>query len=143
MATVYYFSGGLRRSLGTIALVRSPTLDVPVSLSTNKIEWATEEQAPSEWEDKECTVWIAPSSLRGVNGYGVFTTRDLKEGESILGNPDGVAIPVENYHPSPDQPNYESFKKFRRLFDNYWWGRGECLPRRVTSILTPIRILTA
>ena len=41
------------------------------------------------------TVWIAPSSLKGVNGYGVFTTRDLQPDESILGIPDGVAIPVE------------------------------------------------
>jgi hypothetical protein len=85
----------------------------------------TAEEGPGEWEDKECTVWIAPSSRRGVNGYGVFTTRDLKEGESILGSPDGVAIPVEGYHPSHDQPNYESFRKFRELFDNYWWGRGQ------------------
>lgn len=41
------------------------------------------------------TVWIAPSSLKGFAGYGVFTTRDLDKDESILGIPDGVAIPIE------------------------------------------------
>lgn len=38
---------------------------------------------------------MAQTSLKGVNGYGVFTTRDLEKDESILGIPDGVAIPVE------------------------------------------------
>lgn len=69
------------------------------------------------------TIWIAPSSLRGVNGYGIFTTRDLGPGESLLGVPDGVSIPVEAYR-SKGRPNEASFRAFKQLFDNYWWGRG-------------------
>lgn len=58
-------------------------------------------------------MWIAPSSLNGFAGYGVFTTRDLAEGEAILGQPDGVAIPVET---SWDK----TAPKQRERRD--WWG---------------------
>jgi hypothetical protein len=43
------------------------------------------------------SVWIAASSVRGLQGYGVFTTRDLAKDESILGVPDGVSIPITGY----------------------------------------------
>jgi hypothetical protein len=69
------------------------------------------------------TIWIAPSSLRGVNGYGVYTTRYLKAGESVLGRPDGVAIPFEPYLHRMLPPRADR-KKFLNLFGEYMWGRG-------------------
>jgi len=76
-------------------------------------------------EEKECTVWIAPSSLRGVNGYGIFTTRDIRKGESILGAPDGVGIPVGSYH-----YNEEPKARERRL-----WRKRKFLNFHQASIL--------
>lgn len=64
---------------------------------------------------KKGTVWMAPSSLKGFAGYGVFTTRDLREGESILGQPDGVAIPVETKWESTAPKQTE-----RRAWWNVW-----------------------
>jgi hypothetical protein len=69
------------------------------------------------------TIWIAPSSLKGVNGYGVYTTRDLAAGDSLLGAPDGVSIPVEEIYHNKG-PNKVQLRPFKKLFDNYWWGRG-------------------
>jgi SET domain len=69
------------------------------------------------------TIWIAPSSVRGVNGYGIFTTRNLKAGESILGGPDGVAIPFEPYL-HRDVPDRNDRHHFLGLFGEYMWGRG-------------------
>jgi hypothetical protein len=45
----------------------------------------------------QCTVWMAPSSLKGLHGFGVFTTRPIALGEKVLNGPDGVSIPVEAY----------------------------------------------
>lgn len=69
------------------------------------------------------SVWIAPSSLKGFAGYGVFTTRDLDKGEHIIGRPDGVAIPVET---SWDRSAPKKFARnnFSNMWGNYIWGRG-------------------
>jgi hypothetical protein len=67
---------------------------------------------------------MAPSSLPGnFSGFGIFVTRDLRAGESILGAPDGVGIPVSTYHRDGD-PNYYPAKKFRRYFYDYVWAHG-------------------
>lgn len=66
---------------------------------------------------------MAPTSLKGVNGYGLYTTRDLAAGESILGAPDGLAIPVHLYaHPS--LPPVPERRQFLDLWSEYMWGRG-------------------
>jgi hypothetical protein len=80
------------------------------------------------------TIWIAPSSLKGVNGYGIFTTRDLAAGESLLGAPDGVAVPVERYQ-HPSKPAVRERSQFLNLFGEYMWGRG--VPDHVTYEAPP------
>lgn len=62
------------------------------------------------------SVWVAQSSLKGFAGYGVFTTRDLEEGEHIIGRPDGVAIPVET--------DWDETAPKKRERNNWWnmWG---------------------
>lgn len=37
-------------------------------------------------------IWVAPSSLRPFPGFGIFTTRDIRNGESMLHSPDAVTI---------------------------------------------------
>ena len=61
------------------------------------------------------SVWIAPSSLKGFAGYGVFTTRPLAKGEHIIGRPDGVAIPVET-----DWDRRAPLQKERRNWSHMW-----------------------
>jgi hypothetical protein len=34
--------------------------------------------------EKECGIWLAPSSLKGHPGFGIYTTRDIAKTESIL-----------------------------------------------------------
>ncbi|KAL7564516.1 hypothetical protein ACA910_017675 [Epithemia clementina (nom. ined.)] len=73
--------------------------------------------------ERECSIYVAPSSLKGNPGYGIFTTRNLWKGEKILGGPDGVAIPVEGYN-QRDIPKGDLKEHWIRLWDPYWWGRG-------------------
>jgi len=56
-------------------------------------------------------------------GYGIYTTRFLKDGESILGAPDGVGIPVEAQN-DWEEPKALERKQWHNVWGNYWWGRG-------------------
>lgn len=76
---------------------------------------------PTE-SQQHCTVWIAPSSLKGVNGYGTFTTRDLAAGERVLPSHDGLGIPIESYR-HRDGLYAKERLDWIRVWDNYWWGR--------------------
>ena len=72
----------------------------------------------------QCTVWMAPSSLIGVQGFGIFTTRDIPANGHILKAPDGVSVPIEAYSQKVPK-DVEPWKKdWIRVWDNYWWGRG-------------------
>ncbi|KAL7564582.1 hypothetical protein ACA910_017928 [Epithemia clementina (nom. ined.)] len=82
-----------------------------------------ERKGTSGAKETECTIYVAPSSLKGNPGYGIFTTRNVWKGEKILGGPDGVAIPVEGYD-QLDVPKGDLKKQWIQLWDPYWWGRG-------------------
>lgn len=60
------------------------------------------------------TIWMAPSSLKGLDGYGIFTTRDIQEGSSIFTEPDGPSIPIIDYNKGP----------WLNLWYEYVWARG-------------------
>lgn len=69
------------------------------------------------------TVWIAPSSIKGHSGYGIYTTRHLDVSELILGGPDGVAIPIAtNRH--RDKVFAQERADWHRVWNEYWWARG-------------------
>jgi hypothetical protein len=75
----------------------------------------------------QCRIYLAPSSVKGLEGYGIFTTEDMKAGEIILSKPDGPSIPVVDYLFEPSFTG--DFGKLSRaawirVWDNYWWGRG-------------------
>lgn len=69
-----------------------------------------------------CTVWIAPSSINGLKGFGVFTTRDLAADEHILGVPDGVSIPIIGYWERDGGAAVSAAKDaWMAVWDNYWY----------------------
>jgi hypothetical protein len=70
------------------------------------------------------TIWLAPSSLLGHPGYGLFTTRNLTAGEPVLGGPDGLSIPVEDRWYEVSGELGEKKKNWIHLWNSYWWGRG-------------------
>lgn len=69
---------------------------------------------------------MAPSSVRGLDGMGLFTTKDMTKGEDFLTDYDGPSIPVFDYRPT--WLKVDELAKVRsrwiRFFGDYWWGRG-------------------
>lgn len=72
----------------------------------------------------ECSIFMAPSSLKGSPGYGIYTTRNLWKGERVLGRPDGLSIPVEVFNDPLSFPKSQLRKEWIELWNQYWWGRG-------------------
>ena len=74
--------------------------------------------------DSECTIYMAQSSISGA-GFGIFTTRDLLEGEDILPYSDAPNIVVCDH----DEMGVEN--KDWTLPDYFWgassWGDFECI----------------
>lgn len=76
---------------------------------------------------------MAPSSLHGHSGFGIYTTRDRSEGESFLQAPDLPSIIVHDLEQHPFSHEYESadynYQSYIRghvmdTFNNYWWDSG-------------------
>ena len=61
-------------------LLRPITNSVPVE----QLEPVRENVRKRVLEEKECGIWLAPSSLKGHPGFGIYTTRDIGKTESIL-----------------------------------------------------------
>lgn len=59
---------------------------------------------------------MAPSGVKGLKGYGIFTTRDIDEGDSILSGPDSPSIPVHDYLDYVS----EATDQWIRIFNEYW-----------------------
>jgi len=66
---------------------------------------------------------MAPSSLIGNPGFGIFVTRDLQRNEKVLNGPDGISIPIVAYL-QLSVPKGHLKKAWIAVWDNYWWGRG-------------------
>jgi len=73
--------------------------------------------------EKRCRIYMAPTSGKGMTGFGIYTTQPIREGEAFLQGPDGPSIPVFDYQNMPDS-NEKGRKTWIDVFDNYWWGRG-------------------
>ena len=69
---------------------------------------------------QQCGIWMAPSSLRPFPGYGIFTTRDIDKGDSILGAPDAVSIPLHDMRRKNEHnPLYRERRRlWRNVFSN-------------------------
>eukprot|EP00977_Amphora_coffeiformis_P014474 scaffold4060_cov190-Amphora_coffeaeformis.AAC.8 len=65
----------------------------------------------------ECTLWLAPSTLPGNTGYGIFTGVDMDAGQDIA---DDIIIPL------PDMDIYNAHRRVKAdqlwfLIFLYWW----------------------
>mmetsp|Transcript_9625 Transcript_9625/g.23376 ORF Transcript_9625/g.23376 Transcript_9625/m.23376 type:complete len:770 (-) Transcript_9625:48-2357(-) len=91
--------------------------------------------------DKKCSIFLAPSSLHGNPGFGIYTSRDIAVGEPILsgppGTPDGPTLPVidasnllkQTVNPLDKDHDrkmklQQASRHWNYLFGHYWWGRG-------------------
>ena len=88
------------------------------------LSFSSQKLRASSESHQKCTVWLAPSSLKGHSGYGIFTTRPLAKDEPILGGPDGVSIPIIDAYRSRKFPHNQARKNWVRVWENYWWARG-------------------
>ena len=61
-------------------LLRPTTKSVPVE----QLQPVRENVRKRVLEESECGIWLAPSSLKGHPGFGIYTTRDIGKTESIL-----------------------------------------------------------
>mmetsp|Transcript_22881 Transcript_22881/g.63643 ORF Transcript_22881/g.63643 Transcript_22881/m.63643 type:complete len:746 (+) Transcript_22881:95-2332(+) len=79
---------------------------------------------------KKCSIFIAPSSLKNSAGYGVYSTRDIDQGQAILSGPpqtpDGPSLPVINPDATlENDPELQLVSNhWNQVFGHYWWGRG-------------------
>ena len=69
---------------------------------------------------KQCSIWMAPSGVKGLKGYGIYTTRDIGKGESILSAPDSPSIPILDYR----EVDSEAVDQWVKVFWEYVWTRG-------------------
>ena len=69
------------------------------------------------FDDQECSVYIAQSSIPGA-GFGIFTTRDLLKGSDIVPYSDAPSIIICDYH-------YFDMDSSDWIHPNYvWHGNG-------------------
>lgn len=74
-----------------------------------------------------CTVYMAPSSVHGVDGMGIYTTKNLSKNDVIINKVDGLSIPVlrgETDYVNDSNKTIQARKQWHRLFNEYWWVRG-------------------
>lgn len=90
----FFFLSVVRLGPLTTTSIATTSSRITTTRSSHVFMEEQDQTSGTTTEESECTVWIAPSSLKGVNGYGVFTTRDIQKGEPILGAPDGLGVIV-------------------------------------------------
>lgn len=85
--------------------------NIPSSTSNVRRRQTSNDNGTTE---KQCTIYMAPSSLKGLDGYGVFTTRDIRKGSSIFQERHAPSIPVVDENRGP----------WLKIWNEYLWGRG-------------------
>ena len=75
----------------------------------------------------DCSIFMAPASMKGNSGYGLYTTRDVSRGEQFLTAPDSPSIPVLDYGSeyAPTESEAKAREHFFDTFRLYWWGHGK------------------
>jgi hypothetical protein len=72
------------------------------------------------------TIYMAPSSIKGIDGMGMFTIENMKKGQYFLSSYDGPSIPILNFKfmGQGEDSLSEDRERWTKLFDGYWWGRS-------------------
>lgn len=65
----------------TFGLLLRPTTN---NVQVEQLEPVRENVRKRVLAEDECGIWLAPSSLKGHPGFGIYTTRDIGKTESIL-----------------------------------------------------------
>lgn len=69
----------------------------------------------------EGSIYLAPSSVTGNPGLGLYTTRDIRKGENVLRARDSISIPIFDLERGPASTmRYQWFN----LFKKYFWAKG-------------------
>jgi hypothetical protein len=68
------------------------------------------------------SIYLAPSSLKGNPGFGVFTTRDISRQEPVLTGPDGPSVVVIDQGRNVPGTIRAAQRAQEELWGNYWWG---------------------
>jgi hypothetical protein len=106
-----------------------------------------EEPTTTTSRSTTCSIYMAPASAHGNNGYGIYTTRPVRRGEAFLQGPDVPSIPILDYWLSSEDHatttaayNNETTddraaqqkaaaaaarRHFHNVFSNYWWTHGK------------------
>jgi len=96
-------------------------------------------------EAPKCSIYMAPSSIKGVTSMGIYTTRDiLANDEKLLrGGPDGPSITILADRSRSDKSARFPHNQISwlQLWANYAWGLGHGLPDHIayeaaTSLFT-------
>lgn len=74
-----------------------------------------------------CSIYMARASMKGNPGYGIYTTRDVRQGETFLQAPDYPSIPILDYDESwsPNETEAKARRHFYQSFQQYWWTSGK------------------
>lgn len=83
------------------------------------------EEGESKEPPRSCRIYMAPSSVKGLDGFGVYITEPVSKGDFFFNGPDGPDILVTDYDYFPFNDTLARERAaWIRLFDGYWWGRG-------------------
>eukprot|EP00547_Thalassionema_nitzschioides_P012338 CAMPEP_0194259980 /NCGR_PEP_ID=MMETSP0158-20130606/44910_1 /TAXON_ID=33649 /ORGANISM="Thalassionema nitzschioides, Strain L26-B" /LENGTH=653 /DNA_ID=CAMNT_0039000001 /DNA_START=1 /DNA_END=1959 /DNA_ORIENTATION=- len=80
---------------------------------------------------QECSIYMAPSSIKGVTSMGIFTTRDIpKKATALQGGTDGPSITIltDKFRASGLRFPKSSWIK---VWGHYAWGRGKGVPDHI------------
>lgn len=69
--------------------------------------------ATNNGEENTCTLYIAESSVQGINGVGIFTAKSFNKGD-VITPPDAPSIPV-----------CDPWSLSSGTINHYWWGEGK------------------
>ncbi|KAG7373340.1 SET methyltransferase domain containing protein [Nitzschia inconspicua] len=72
----------------------------------------------------QCGIWMAPGSLRPYPGFGIYTTRDVKQNEKFLHAPDAISVQVLEPHRYNNMPLEDERWRWWKLFQNYAWDNS-------------------
>jgi hypothetical protein len=77
------------------------------------------------------SIYMAPTSLKGSDTMGIYTTRDMKNGEHILTAPDGPSITLLTDVFRSRTSRFPA-SNWLYLWGEYAWGRGKGVPDHIS-----------
>ena len=115
------------RSISTIELCHGGNADCSKHIwnhAESKLDTGdrnSTEDNSQRYQPHQCSLYLAPSSIPNA-GFGVYTGRDLKEGEDVLSSVESPVIPIcdeyENFMHEEDS-NFPDYSWVSRSYDWY------------------------